>query len=203
MGHALLGGSNGVMKEFLFSILSLAMLGGLAYTPAYAESRSSAVATVLVNVIPNIAVAVKTPVVNAGTIQTGQTGDFVATVVFSIAANSEKVKMFLEASDLYKGDVPAGTEVSPILVNTGDPAGIAAQFGRQTKGGANKAMWLGTGSDLLSFKTRTTETVEYESSQKGHFSQDVTCTISYTQPDPKKPVGQYSGKVRLTAFITP
>ena len=76
-------------------------------------------------------------------------------------------------------------------------------IGRKCCMGSYKAIWLGAGADILSFKTKTTEVVEYESSEEGHFSEDVTCTISYTQPDPKKPVGQYSGKVRLTALMTP
>ena len=202
LGRVFPGGSKGTTKQFLALILWLPVIG-LSFTPAPAALSNSAVATVFVNVVPDIAVAVKTPVVNAGTIQQSQGGDFLATIVFTIGANSPKVKMFLEASDLYKGDDPASAAVPPILLNTGKSAGIATQFGKQTKGGPDKANWLGAGANVQSFKTRMTETVDYESSQKGYISQDVTCTVFYTQPDPKKPVGQYSGRVRLTAFITP
>lgn len=189
----------GTMKRFL-PLSFLLLLIGLAYGPASADPSSKAVASVFVNVHPTIAITPKTPVVNAGTIQTG---DFSATIIYTIGANLEKVSMFLEASDLFKGDDPLGKDVNPIKLNTGRPAEITAQFGRRTQGLPNAATWNAAGNPIGAYPTSKTETVTYESSQKGHFSQDVACRIWYTQPDPQKAMGQYGGKVRLTTFITP
>ncbi len=175
---------------------------GTTVHPLHAEMRSSAVASVFVNVVPNVSVAAKTSVVNAGIIQTGQKSDFSATIVFSIAANSMKVKMYLEASDLYIGDNPTSTAVAPIPVDTAKSAGISMQSG-QTGGKPRNAAWAGAGADILSYKTKSTEIVEFETSRQGSFNEDVACTIFYTQPDPSKPVGQYGGKVRLVTMITP
>ncbi len=110
--------------------------------------------------------------------------------------------MYLEASDLYMADNPTNTEVTPIPVDTGKPAGISMQSG-QTNGNSKNAAWAGLGADILAYKTKITEIVEFEGSGRGSFLQDIACKISYTQPDPNKPIGQYGGKVRLTTMVTP
>ncbi len=200
--HITIDLSNYTKQRVLILLLGLWLVGP-DITFAYAGSTSSATASVFVNVVPNIVVSAKTSIVNAGTMQTGQTGDFSATFVFTLEANAARVKMFLEASDLHKSDDPTKMEVSPILLNTSKPARFAASAGRQISGKPNEAIWAGAGNDILSFKTKATEAVEYESSKKGYFNQDVTISITYIQPDPKKPIGQYSGRVRLSAFIVP
>ncbi len=187
------------MKRLVGVMFCVAIIG-LAFTPAYADLSGSAVASVYVNVNPNIAVTPATPIVDAGTIQTG---DFWAIIKFTIGANLETVNMTLEASDLWKGDDPLNSDVLPIPLKSDAPAEITAQYGNEINAGDNKALWNGPGANIGNYPTKTTETVTYESSQNGHFSQDVSCKIFYNQADPEKTVGQYSGKVKLTAFITP
>jgi hypothetical protein len=48
-----------------------------------------------------------------------------------------------------------------------------------------------------------TETKAYESSQNNHFSQNVNVVVTWNQDDPEKPMGEYSGCVRLTALVLP
>jgi hypothetical protein len=149
---------------------------------------------------PTLAINAKTPIVDAGTIRTG---DFCALVVFTVEANREKVIMFLEGSDLHKGGNPSDNKVGPIPLNTSKPAEIIAHHGKRNSGLPNTALWNGAGDPIAGFPSKKTETVTYESGQKGQFKQDVSCRIWYTQPVAPKATGQYSGKVKLTAMIGP
>jgi hypothetical protein len=186
------------MKRLVLLVVGLVLLGMVA-APAYADTQGAATAAVVVNVNPNVSLSAKTPLVNAGTIQTG---DFFAQVTWTIGANLEQVAFFLEASDLYKGDDPVNVQVAPIALNTNKPAEFAPQFGSEINAGDNKALWVtGAGASIGAYPTKKTETATFESSQNGHYSQDVTTKIFYNQPDPEKTVGQYSGKVRLTALL--
>jgi len=185
------------MKKCLGLILGLILVCG-AFVPAYAETSGSALASVLVTVNPNIAVKTNTAIVDAGTVQTG---DFAATLSFRIDANVEAVKMFVEGSSLYKGDDPVNVTVDPIAIKLSKPVGITPQFGHRMGGLADEANWDGAGALIGAYPTTKTETVQFESSQNGHYSQDVLFKITYNQPDPEKPMGQYSGKIRLNVLI--
>jgi hypothetical protein len=185
------------MKRFLVLIVGLLFVG-LAFTPAHADQSNSAVATVLVNISPNIAVGVTSPIVDMGSFQTG---DIQTVVQFRVDANQQQIFMYLEASDLYKGGDPTSTDVAPIRLNTSQPAWLIPANGNKMGGGPNTLAWLTTGSPIDGFSTQATEQGQFESAQNGRFSQLVTAKWLYTQPDPEKPAGQYSGKVRLTAMI--
>ena len=185
------------MKRLFMLVLCLMFLG-LAAVPAYADTSGSATASVIVTINPNMAVGVVTPIVDAGTVQTGA---FAANLVFRVDANTEAVKMFLEASSLYKGDDPLNTEVAPIPLKTSVPVLISPQYGNRMGALPNEAAWNGAGALIGAYPTTSTETVQFESSQNGHYSQNVGYKITYTQPDPEKPQGQYSGKVKLTILL--
>ena len=186
------------MKRILILVVGL-LLVGLSFAPANADLGGSAVASVLVTVSPNIAITPLSPIVDAGTVQSG---DFTATLVFAIGANMESIKMFVEGSSLYKGDNPLDNTVSPIGINVTKPVGITIQFGNRMNGLPNQAAWTSVvGAPIGAYPTLSTETVQYESSQNGHFSQNVSLVLTYSQPDPEKPQGQYSGKVRLNVLL--
>jgi len=186
------------------SILAVALLFLAAFvTPASADTLSSAVASVFVQVVPAIAVLSTSPNVDLGAIQTGR---FPAQLTWLVSANQEQVRFFLEASALFKGDDPVTTGVPKIPVLTSVPAAITAQFGNQVansaNNGANIANWLaGAGANIGNYPTVVTETVAYESSQVGDFSQAVTTVVTYSNTNFQQPMGQYSGKIRLTALF--
>ncbi len=186
------------MKRYLIPVVCLLFLG-LAFVPAYADTQGSATASVVVTINPNVAVGVETPIVDAGTVQTG---DFYAMLRFRIDANVEAVKMFLEGSSLYKGDDPLNTEVAPIVIKLSAPVQISPTYGNRKGALPNQAEWTGgPGANIGAYPTQKTETVEFESSQNGHYSQAVGYKITYNQPDAEKPMGQYSGKVKLTVLL--
>ena len=101
----------------LFAVLILVwFLAGVAPAPSDA-------AGVLANPKPTIAVQAKTPLVTVGPIRAG---DFCATVAFNVGATSERVHLYLEASDLWhSGDPTDPRKVGPITLNTGRPAPFA------------------------------------------------------------------------------
>ncbi len=185
----------------LFSFgLAITLLVG---APCHAAMRASAEATVIVTVVPTITVVSKTAVASAGVAVPTQTNDFHIDIAWSIGSNLDEVKFTLEASDLFKGDNPLDTSVTPIPLNIGRPAEIVLQSGSKVDGNNNEAAWKGRGNNIGNYPTQTTETVTCRSSDRGRFSQDVVTKIWYTQSQPDKPTGNYSGRVRLTTVATP
>jgi hypothetical protein len=181
------------------TVLAVALLFvAVAVTSASADTSNSAVASVYVDVVSNVSLSSVTPLVNLGSVQTGF---FPAVLTWRVDANMEAVSFFIEASDLYKGDDPTDPTVAPIPLATFMPARITAEEGNEMASGDNKAFWQGTGAPIGAYPTSATEAVTYESSQNGHFSQNVTTVLTYNQVDPEQPMGQYSGKVRFTAFL--
>jgi hypothetical protein len=192
------------MKRFMIVVISLMCLGLAVGTSAIAHDSGQATADVVVQVAANIAVQAATPLVSAGTIESG---DFPATFVFTIDANKEQVKMMMEASGLYKGDDPTSTIVKPIPIETSGPGGavqVIPTYGNALSPHKNILDWQGgavAGAAIGLFPTIASETVAFESAQNGDYSQDVTYVITYNQDDPEKPIGEYSGKVRLTVLL--
>ena len=145
---------------------------------------------------PNIAVRALAASVDAGTVQVGE---FSATVPFRVDANTEAVNIWVACSQLYKGNDPAGTEVAPIGLFNG--VKIAPTNANPVKGGSNVAGYAGPGEVVEGFPTLVTNSIVFESSQNGHFSQDVAVTCSWFQNDPEKPMGEYSGVVKFYAEV--
>ncbi|MEW6220629.1 MAG: hypothetical protein AB1634_14015 [Thermodesulfobacteriota bacterium] len=186
------------MKKVIF-------IGLLALTPfvastSSADTEGSATAHVYMDVVANIAVAPETPVVDAGDIQMG---DFSATFQFRIDANTEAVQMFMAASDLWKGDDPLGTAVAPIPVNLSEGVVFDCDNANPLQGAGDTAAFTAAMVDINGFPAVMSEPIAFESSQNGHFSQSCRQVVTWSQNDPEKPMGEYSGKVRLTAMVLP
>lgn len=184
------------MRKFLTILTVILMAGSLAY----ADQSGSATAAVFATVNPNVAVGVLTPIVDAGTVQMG---DFSATIAFRIDANMQFVALFCSASPLYKGDDPTEPEVPEIPLNISEGVVIAPTDANPVNAGSNVAAYTGPGENIGDYPTEATETIVFESSQNNHFSQDVYLTVTWNQDDPEKPMGQYSGKVKLTVLLLP
>lgn len=181
-------------------IVALGVVLSFAVSMAASGSRSSSgVGKVLVNVEPNVKVDI---VENPPPIH-HQTGDVTVTLTFQVDANQQTVAMFVEASDLYKGDDPSGVGVAPIPLNRAVPAVIEPEHANPVNLASNQASWTGTGSPIGGFATARSAAILFESSQNNRFSQNVDVSVSWNQNDPEKPQGQYGGRVRLTAVLQP
>ena len=185
-----------------FALVALVGLAALrvASTAVYADTTSTATTQVHVTINPNIAVSATQQVWDLGTYQNGSIS---ATTQWRVDANVEAVQFCLQASDLFKGGDPTNTDVPPIPLDSNSPALISGEHANEINGGDNRALWVGAGPTVNNFPTKKTESVTYESSQSGHFSQVVTTTVTYNQNDPEKPQGQYSGVIKLLALIPP
>ncbi len=166
---------------------------------ASADLESMATAHVYVDVVSNIAVRVNNSIVDAGDVQTGV---FNATIEFRVDANHEDIDLACYASDLWKGDDPTNDEVAPIplyfqagcLIDpiNANPTGAASPVA---------SFDSGTTTDVNGFPSYGTNSINFESSQNGHFSQEVYVTVAWNQDDPEKPKGEYSGVVKLLGMI--
>ena len=186
------------MKHAAIAALALTMLAGAAAAQTGAPIVSGeATAHVWVDVVANIAVGVVTPNVDIGQVASGQ---FPATVIFRIDANMESVLITVVATDLYKGDDPESEWIIPVVTGSGVGATVQPTNANPMQGHSNVLIWQGQAM-INGMNARQSETWAFESSQAGHFSQDVAVTIPYNQADPELPKGEYSGFVRIIAEL--
>ena len=167
---------------------------------AYADHESDATCHVYVEVDANIGVLAMAPFFDLGSVQTGE---FTGTIPFRVDANTQKVRIGAAASHLYKGDDPDSVHVDPILLCAGDDAGIIIipHNGNPVGGHSPLALFEEQPVMIDGFPGRQTETIVFESAQNNHFSQQVDLVICWDQDDPEKPMGEYSGKVQMYAWI--
>ncbi len=163
-----------------------------------AQTQSAAVSRVTAAVPASVAVAAIQPTWDLTVIQTGS---FSATLTWRIEANVQSLQMMVEASDLFKADDPASSAVAPIPLDTTRPVVITAEHANKVAGGSNRAFWVGSGTPIGAFPTNRTETVTFESSQLNIFSQVVSTQIFFNQRENIKPMGSYSGRVKITTMI--
>lgn len=184
------------------SILLLAAFTFLVVCSSFAtaDMTDNAASHVFVNIVPNIAVSATDGNVAA---QSLQTGEIDVPISFRIDANTEAVDLSVLVTNLYKGNDPAGTEVAPILPSGGGVQ-IDPDNANEMAGGDGFAEFVTGGSytnDKGTFEGMQTQEVIFESSQNGHFSQNVEVIPSWSNSDDEKPVGQYSGYVVLYAAV--
>ena len=92
----------------------------------------------------------------------------------------------------------------PIPVNLSEGVEIDPDNANPINGESQVASYTGTGSYSAgegTFPGKTTEEIVFESSQNGHFSQDVVVTPTWTNTNDEKPQGEYSGYVVLYGAV--
>jgi hypothetical protein len=193
-----------VKRHAIGAFLSLAFL--LLVVPAatcgedngFPPDGSFAACHVFVDVDPNIAIMPLGLVIDMGSIQTGV---FTGTIPFRIDANTEKVRIWTAATKLWKGDVYGpDAEVAPIGFEFNSGVEIYAETGSPVGGADNRADFIGL-HPIDGYPGYETERIVFESSQNGHFSQRVDMVVRWDQSDPEKPMGEYSGKVKMLAEV--
>jgi len=186
------------------SILSCAGFAvAILSSNAFADTANEAMAHVFVNVDPNISVQALTGNVGLGTVQLGSFG---GSATFQVDANEESVMLGVATTDLYKGDDPTNQEVNPLPVDLERGATISPDNANPLGGASNVAQYDTSGTivstpygDMNGYRTND---IQFESSQNGHFSQNVNVDVGWQQPDPEQPKGEYSGYIVLyTALV--
>lgn len=180
------------MKYLLAVVTCLALA-----TPALADETGEAFAHVYVEVNPNVSVSALNPSVDLGTIQTGV---FQGLIPWRVDANTQNVQFWAAASGLYKGDDYTDPETPPIPLDTASGIRIHIPDGNPVRGQDEYLDYVGD-TEIEGWPGSETEAVEYESSQVGRLSQDIDMYVWWNQDDPEKPIGEYSGMVRLNAMI--
>lgn len=188
---------NTVVAGSLTSVLSL-----VAIAPGvYADTDSHSMAHVYVSVVSNISVQTLTSIVSLGDIQVG---DISGTLGFRVDANMEAVALSVQASKLYKGSDPTNIEVAPIDFDAERGATYNADNANPLQGASNVAP-CSLGQRVVNvsegMEFYTCDSIFFESSQDGHFSQDVEVELHWVQNDPEKTTGEYGGYVYFMASI--
>ncbi len=186
------------MKKSIIALVVLALLGFAGI--AMADPTDSATSHVFLNIVENIAVSAIDSNIAAANLQTGEVS---LPITFRVDANTEAVDLSVLVTKLYKGDDPAGTEVKPID-EAGGGVAIDPANANEMNGGDGFAEFETAGSittEKGTFVGSQTQEVIFESSQNGHFSQDVEVIPTWSNSDDEKPVGQYSGYVVLYAAV--
>lgn len=186
------------MKKSVILLTALTIVG--LTTIALADPADNATAHVFLNIAPNIAVSAIDANITAAALQTGVRE---IPITFRVDANTEAVDLSVLVTNLYKGDDPTNSDVAPIL-----PAGngvlIDPEHANEINGGDGFAEFIAPQSittEKGTFSGYITQEVIFESSQNGHFSQNVEVIPAWGNEDNEKPQGQYSGYVVLYAAV--
>lgn len=174
-------------KKVLFVMLVSLLSVGLA-SASYADLTSNAAALVKVHVDPNIAVRVISKDIGGNL----QTGVIEIPIVFRVDANSQYIKLSTLVTNLYKAGDATNPDVKPILA-------VAGSVPVDVTDGTDGSLLLSTATTYGDFAALASAEETFESSQNGHFSQEVELTPSWNNDDPEKPQGDYSGYVVLYA----
>ncbi len=179
-----------------WTILCLALVFAMS-SLAFADPDDDAIMEVFVEVDANMQVIPGQGFFDLGHIQMGLV---CGSIPFVVDANTQTVKFSAAASHLYKGDDPSDPEVDPILVDDASGICFSATDGNPT-GGADWCLPISCDSVINGFPGKCVGWIEFESSQNNRFSQDVWIDVCWDQPDPEKPMGEYSGYVSFDAMI--
>lgn len=181
----------------ILALSTLALAAGLSGFAVHADTEGSASSHVFVDVTANIAIAPPQGDVDSG----DQMNDFEGAATFRVDANSQDIYLTCGASSLYKGNDPTNTDVAPLPVNLSSGCAVNPANGNRMGGLPNTLGFVGESPDLINgYTLNQTEQGHFESSQNGHFSQDVTLVVDWDIPL-EQPQGEYSGVVALWGAI--
>lgn len=185
------------MKAKLLAILlTLVLSTGVTF----ADTENSAQANVSVQVVENVSVGVITPLVNMGSVQTGE---FSGQITFRVDANLQIVCLQVCVSNLYKDDVPDSEWQIPVAIDAGVVV-VNEDLVREQPSGADNVMEYAGGAPVGPYaEGMCTAPTPFSAGQNGHFSQDVVVEVTWDQVDPELPQGEYSGLVVFTAMVCP
>jgi hypothetical protein len=131
-----------------------------------------------------------------------QTGPVCAWVRWWVEANTEAVRFYVAASDLWKGSDPFSVYVRPIPLYREGGVEFDVEYGGPIRGQGLVRPFRAQ-IQVDGFPAWQTDYLTIESSQAGHFSQYVTTSMCWNQDDPDKPQGEYGGIVALWGFVVP
>jgi hypothetical protein len=179
---------------------------------AFADDYGDAKAKVILTINPNIAVS---SVGMVGEIQSLQTGSATIPVIFRVDANMQTIVIRAGATPLFKGNDPnPGEAEGGVGAAEADPIPLAGpgmivnpeDANEMASGGSDNLLeW---GAEVSEFSTlegdwtaALTVPGDYESSQPGHFSQDVLVETTWSNGVDEQQPGEYSGYVLLQCWI--
>jgi hypothetical protein len=188
------------MKKLLVVALALVVVGGLSAT-VRADLTGSATAAVHAKVSANIAVTPQIPIVDAGSIQTGELS---VDVPFMVHANTEAVQLWVIATDLWKGDTPLpGSDANKIPLQIAEGVVITPQNAGVYGGGSNVSTLINSATFIGAFPAYEFSHINFESADRASFSHPVTVHLNWTVSDNQQAVGDYGGRVQLNAMVMP
>jgi hypothetical protein len=186
------------MKKTLVALLALVLVGSFAVA-ARADLEGSAVASVHLRVTANISVSPQAPIVDAGSLQIGE---LTVNVPFMVDANTEAVQMWVDATNLYKGDIPTDPTVPFIPLQIAPGVTITPDRASVLGGGSNVAVLPSSPNATIgAFPAFETSRITFESAENGNFSHPVVVTLQWTLSNNQQPVGDYAGRVQLNAMV--
>ncbi len=167
-----------------------------------ASLESSAVATVTATIGPMMAIETDTEgplVVDAG--QIGE-GGVTTTIRFHVSANAPNVRMYVEATAMYRGGDASQSDTPSVPVDLVSGVEIMPLHAFPAKDGGSSAEFVAM-SDIDGAPAHKSETLAFESDQAGRFDQDVLVTLTWRPDHGRLPAGKYGARVKLTTLMTP
>ena len=165
--------------------------------PNHAEEAATAIITAQSSVETTISVESETSSIFK---EFAGTGEIEITANFSVVANTNQVKMFVETTALYFNGDTFNPEVDPIPLDESSGVDINPA-GTTILEGGNPASYIGDGDPVDSYPSRKTDAISFESISALSFNHSTGVTVTWNQDDPSKPSGQYFGKIKLKCFV--
>ena len=182
----------------------LAVSLALALLPCHVRAGQTGRTTFDVHVVVHADISIGGGSPPSGIVDMGrmQTGPVCAWVRWWVEANTEAVRFYVAASDLWKGSDPYDASVAPIPLHRPGGVEFDVEFGAPIRGQGPIRPFRAQ-IQVSGFPAWQTDYLTIESSQEGHFSQYVTTSMCWNQDDPEKPQGEYGGVVALWGFVVP
>ena len=187
------------MRKLIVTAIALAMCAGAVQ--ASEPPVDGEPVPIFASVDELVAIMGGTVTIGMGTMM--GTGQGTVQVCYTIHCNNQTVWIEVQATDLWKANVPGGAY--RIYLDVDEPADVVPVNGNQVMKTDNLVPWDPAKAPMIStFPAYATETAEFASATAGNFSQDVYITLIYENEDAELPSGDdYSGWVRVRVGLDP
>lgn len=191
------------MRKLTFAFLALALAVGIT-SPALASTDVMAVKDVKLEILPAIVIGATGVAQDSFQPESAIDSEVYVDIPYLIDANKQTLYLQAYLSKLFKGDDPQNPDNVPPLVPC-EFVELFIEFGSPVDpmDGIAVAEFGGEYDTIDGFPSVTYEPVLFESSQNNRFSQTATIRGCWVVSTSEQPMGFYSGKAKLRAFIMP
>ena len=167
----------------------------LSNTAAYPENLNSSIVTTHMTIEPTISVQAQTTCIHQ---EISGTGNIEVTALFSVAANTKQVAMFVEATPFYMSGETENPLTEPITLD--ESAGVDLDpEDTEIVGNSTQVDYVADGNPAEGYPSRRTDLISFQSNELV-FNKPTSVTARWIQDDPNRTAGTYQARIKLTCI---